>query len=187
MNLDELTILGEKIGLSGDALRAWLEEEKAKEREARREEAEREARARETELALACEVAALEEKISLLRIRFLEAQNAARAHASVHVDNVSFPDHGSSGRHSEFFEEASMPTEKSSDVHKELKNEAKENPKPERSIASVWTRRNFRSCATTARFTSPVEKSSSSSVQGGHRKSGGWVTGSPLRRMGRYS
>ncbi|KAH6946621.1 hypothetical protein HPB50_014212 [Hyalomma asiaticum] len=136
VNLDELTILGKKIGLSGDALRAWLEEEKAKEREARREEAEREARARETELALACEVAALEERNSLLRIHLLEAQNAARAHASVHVDNVSFLDHGPSGRHSEFFEEASMPMEKCNDTHKELKNEAKENPKPERSIAS---------------------------------------------------
>ncbi|KAH6931970.1 hypothetical protein HPB50_001860 [Hyalomma asiaticum] len=136
MNLDELTILGEKIGLSGDALQAWLEEENAKEREAQREEAEREARARETELALAREVAALEERNSLLRIRLLEAQNAVRAHASVHVDNVSFMDRGASGRRSEFYEEASMPMEKYTDAHKELKNEARKGPEPEKSIAS---------------------------------------------------
>ncbi|KAH6930454.1 hypothetical protein HPB50_013916 [Hyalomma asiaticum] len=94
LDLDELTIIGEKIGLSGDALRAWLDEEKAKEREARREEAEREARARETELALAREVAALEERNHQLRIRLLEAQNAARARASVRVESVSFMDPG---------------------------------------------------------------------------------------------
>ncbi|KAH6919756.1 hypothetical protein HPB50_029256 [Hyalomma asiaticum] len=121
MNIDELTILGEKIGLSGDALWAWLEEENAKEREAQREEAEGEARARETELALAREVAALEERNSLLRIRLLEAQNAVRAHAPVLVYNVSFMDHGASGRRSEFYEEASIPMEKCTDAHKELR------------------------------------------------------------------
>ncbi|KAH6930645.1 hypothetical protein HPB50_015942 [Hyalomma asiaticum] len=94
LDLDELTIIGEKIGLSGDALRAWLDEEKAKEREARREEAEREARARETELTLAREIAAIEERNSLLRVRLLEAQNAARARASVDAKSISFVERG---------------------------------------------------------------------------------------------
>ncbi|KAH6925118.1 hypothetical protein HPB50_001030 [Hyalomma asiaticum] len=52
MDLEELISLGGKLALSGDALRAWIEEQSAREREelaeerdARREQAEREARA----------------------------------------------------------------------------------------------------------------------------------------------
>ncbi|KAH6922078.1 hypothetical protein HPB50_008844 [Hyalomma asiaticum] len=126
------------------------------------ERRERDERAREAELALAREVAALEERNRQLRLRLLEAENAARARAPVHVNSVSFMDprtwssdelneakdsfgskllkgrleSSACGRHSEFYEEASMPVEKCTDAHRELKNEAKKGLEPERRIAS---------------------------------------------------
>ncbi|KAH6946336.1 hypothetical protein HPB50_012865 [Hyalomma asiaticum] len=111
MDLEELTILGDKLGLSVDTLRAWLEEQSAREREelaeernARREQAEREERAREIEPTLAREIAALGERNSLLRMRLLEAQNAARARASVDTKSISFIERGTWQRSDELNE-----------------------------------------------------------------------------------
>ncbi|KAH7955985.1 hypothetical protein HPB52_005318 [Rhipicephalus sanguineus] len=77
MDLKDLVSASEKLGLTGDALRKWVEEEQARareeraaERDARREQAEREERA----LVLAREKAALDEKILLLRLRLTEAE-----------------------------------------------------------------------------------------------------------------
>lgn len=91
MDLKDLVSASEKLGLTGDALRKWVEEEQARareeraaERDARREQAEREERA----LVLAREKAALDEKILLLRLRLTEAE----AGAGGRVEPAAVPD-----------------------------------------------------------------------------------------------
>ncbi|KAH6931884.1 hypothetical protein HPB50_001310 [Hyalomma asiaticum] len=93
--------LGEKLGLSGDALRMWIEELNAREtewgteeRDARREQAECEERAREAELTFVREKAALEERNLQLSLRLVEAENAANARASLETGSVGSVDRG---------------------------------------------------------------------------------------------